>query len=170
MQTSNKFKTLITILSVALPVVVVILFQVKVEGYDLRFLPRIYAGINALTAILLITAVVQIKKGNKEIHRKLMMVNLILSALFLLMYVAYHITSDPAVYGGGYRGLYLFILISHIALSVAVTPLILFTLSRALAGEFDRHRALARITFPVWLYVAVTGVIVYFMISPYYQQ
>ncbi|MFM7195680.1 MAG: DUF420 domain-containing protein [Bacteroidota bacterium] len=170
MENSNKYKTLITILSVALPVVVVILFQVKVEGYDLRFLPRIYAGINALTAVLLIAAVVQIKKGNKEVHRKLMIVNLVLSALFLLMYVAYHITSDPAQYGGAYRGVYLFILISHIALSVVVTPLILFTLSRALAGEFDRHRALARITFPVWLYVAVTGVIVYLMISPYYQQ
>ncbi|MFM8347196.1 MAG: DUF420 domain-containing protein [Bacteroidota bacterium] len=170
MENSNKYKTLITILSVALPVVVVILFQVKVEGYDLRFLPRIYAGINALTAVLLIAAVVQIKKGNKEAHRKLMIVNLVLSALFLLMYVAYHITSDPAQYGGAYRGVYLFILISHIALSVVVTPLILFTLSRALAGEFDRHRALARITFPVWLYVAVTGVIVYLMISPYYQQ
>lgn len=170
MQPGKNYKTLITILSVALPVVVVVLFQVKVEGYDLRFLPRIYAGINALTAVLLIAAVVQIKKGNKEAHRKLMMVNLGLSAVFLLMYVAYHITSDPAVYGGDLRGLYLFILISHITLSVVVTPLILFTLSRALAGEFHRHRSLARITFPVWLYVAVTGVIVYFMISPYYQQ
>lgn len=163
-------KALITILSIALPVVVVVLFQVKIEGYDLRFLPRIYAVINAITAVLLVTAVVQIKNGNREAHRKLMMVNLVLSALFLLMYVAYHVTSDPAQYGGAYRGLYFFILITHIALSVVVTPLILFTLSRALNGEFDRHKKLAKITFPVWLYVAVTGVVVYFMISPYYQQ
>ncbi len=166
----KNHKTLITILSVALPVVVLILFQVKVDGYDLRFLPRIYAGINAVTAVLLVAAVVQIKKGDRDAHRKLMMVNLVLSALFLLMYVAYHITSDPAQYGGDYRGLYLFILVTHIALSVVVTPLILFTLSRALNGEFDRHKKLAKITFPVWLYVAVTGVVVYFMISPYYQQ
>ena len=165
----TKQRNLITALSVVLPIAVLVLFQVKISGYDTRFLPRIYAGINALTAVLLVAAVWLVRQGRREAHKRVMFVNLVLSALFLVMYVVYHITSDPATYGGEYRGLYLFILITHIGLSVAITPLVLFTLSRALNGEFDRHRKLARYTFPAWLYVAVTGVIVYLMISPYYQ-
>jgi putative membrane protein len=93
-----------------------------------------------------------------------------LSAAFLVMYILYHMTSDPSTYGGsgGWRYAYFFILITHIVLSVAVIPLVLFTFVRALSGNFERHRALARYTFPIWLYVAITGVIVYVMISPCY--
>ena len=95
-----------------------------------------------------------------------------LSAAFLVMYVLYHMTSDSTVYRGEgpMRIVYYFILISHIVLSVAVVPFVLFTFSRALSGNFERHKALAKFTFPIWLYVAVTGVLVYLMISPYYVQ
>ena len=94
-----------------------------------------------------------------------------LSTVFLVMYVAYHMTSDSTTYGGqGFvRYVYFFILITHILLSIVVIPLVLFTFVRALSQNFDRHKKLARVTFPVWLYVAVTGVIVYLMISPYYK-
>ena len=169
---NNPFRnsTIITILSVALPIVVALLFSVKIEGYDFSYLPPIYAAINGVTAILLVAAVLAIKSGNRSLHERLMITNLVLSSVFLVMYVLYHITSDPTPYGGeGFiRYVYYFILISHIILSVAVTPLVLFTLSRALQGDFVKHRRLAKITFPIWLYIAVTGVVVYLMISPYY--
>lgn len=169
---TNPFKnpTIITVLSVALPVVVALLFSIKIEGYDFSYLPPVYAAINGLTAVLLVAAVMAIRSGNRLLHERLMIVNLMLSSVFLVMYVLYHITSDPTPYGGegAIRYVYYVILISHIILSVAVTPLVLFTLSRALQGDFARHRRLAKITFPIWLYIAVTGVVVYLMISPYY--
>ena len=169
---NNPFRNpaIITILSVALPIVVALLFSVKIEGYDFSYLPPIYAAINGVTAVLLVAAVLAIRSGNRSLHERLMITNLVLSSVFLVMYVLYHITSDPTPYGGeGFiRYVYYFILISHIILSVAVTPLVLFTLSRALQGDFVKHRRLAKITFPIWLYIAVTGVVVYLMISPYY--
>jgi putative membrane protein len=151
-------------------VVVALLFRVKVEGYDFTFLPPIYASINGLTALLLIVALWAIKNGNKVLHERLMKINLGLSLLFLFMYVVYHMTSESTSFGGegNIRYVYFFILISHILLSISVIPLVLFTYLRAFNGEFDRHKKLARITFPIWLYVAITGVVVYVMISPYY--
>ena len=172
MEESKKktYRWIIIVLSVVIPVAVALLFRVKVDGYDLTFLPGIYAAINGLTAVILILARLAIKKGNRERHQKLIYTSLVFSALFLVMYVAYHITSEATTYGGEgpVRYIYFFILITHIFLSVAVVPLVLFTLLRALTGEFDRHRKLAKITFPVWLYVAASGVVVYLMISPYY--
>lgn len=161
---------LIIFLSIVIPLAVAILFRVKIDGYDFTFLPPIYATINGITAVLLIAAVVAIKKGNKLLHERLMKTCLGLSASFLVMYVLYHVTSDSAVYGGqgAIRYVYFIVLISHILLSVAIVPLVLFTLSRALSGNFEKHRALAKFTFPIWLYVAITGVVVYLMISPYY--
>ncbi len=161
---------LIIVVSVVIPLVVALLFRVKVEGYDFTFLPPIYASINGLTALLLIVALWAIKNGNKVLHERLMKVNLGLSLLFLLMYVVYHMTSESTSFGGegNIRYVYFFILISHILLSISVIPLVLFTYLRAYNGEFDRHKKLARITFPIWLYVAITGVVVYVMISPYY--
>lgn len=166
----EPYKKLIIALSIVIPLAVALLFQVKIEGYDFGFLPSIYASINGLTSILLIVAVWAIKNKKRSLHERLMKVNLALSALFLVMYVLYHITSDSTPYGGegAIKYLYYFILITHILLSVAVVPLVLFTLNRALSGNFEKHKALAKFTFPIWLYVAVTGVIVYLMISPYY--
>jgi putative membrane protein len=171
MEQKKLYKNLIIFASVFIPLAVALLFQIRIEGYDLSFLPLIYSFINGLTAVLLVIAVIQIKNGNRKAHENLMKTNMVLSAIFLVMYILYHITSDPTEYGGtGWiRYVYYFILISHIVLSVTVTPLVLFTFWRGWTGDFERHRKIAKITFPVWLYIAVTGVIVYWMISPYYQ-
>ena len=168
---SKKYNIWIWILSIAIPVVVAILFSVRIPGIErLGFLPPIYATINGGTAILLIIAVFQIKKGNRNTHELLMKSSIVLSALFLIMYVIYHMTSDSTPYGGEgmLRYIYFFILISHIVLSITVIPFVLITYVRAISGDFYKHRKIARITFPIWLYVAITGVIVYLMIAPYY--
>jgi putative membrane protein len=165
----NKYNKLIITLSVVIPLAVALLFRIKIEGYDFSFLPPIYASINGVTAVFLIIALIAIKKKNKALHEKMMTTCLILSSCFLLMYVIYHMTSSSTSYGGESSVIYYFILITHIMLSVAVIPLVLFTYVRALSERFDKHRKLARITFPIWLYVAVTGVVVYLMISPYYS-
>lgn len=168
----KTINNLIIAISIAIPLVVAILFRVKVEGYDFSFLPPIYASINGLTALLLLVALWAIKIGKKVLHERVMKTNIGLSLLFLVMYVAYHMTSHSTAFGGEgtVRIVYYFILITHILLSIAVIPLVLFTFLRAYNGEFARHKKLARITFPIWLYVATTGVIVYVMISPYYVQ
>lgn len=171
----KKYQKWIVALSIIIPVAVAILFGIKLKDFGLAvepltFLPPIYASINGLTAIVLIAAVIQIKKGNRTAHGRLMKFAITLSVLFLVMYVAYHMTSDSTPYGGegGIRYLYFFILISHIILSIGVIPLVLITYVRALAERFDKHKRIAKITFPIWLYVAITGVIVYLMIAPYY--
>lgn len=167
----EPYKRLIIVLSVAIPLAVATLFKVSIPGYDLSFLPPIYAGINGITAILLAAALIAVRQRNFTLHEMIMKTCIGLSALFLVLYVAYHMTSEPTPYGGSgpLKYIYYFILITHIILSVTVIPFVLFTFVRALAGNFERHRALAKWTFPIWLYVAVTGVVVYFMISPYYN-
>ncbi len=168
----KKFNRIINIVSVAIPVVVALLFGIKLPNVEpLSFLPPVYATINAVTAILLVIAVIAIKKGKRVLHQRLMTTCIVLSLLFLLMYVAYHMTSDSTPFGGEglLRYVYFFVLISHILLSIAIIPLVLKTYARAYLKQFERHRRLAKITFPIWLYVAITGVVVYLMISPYYQ-
>ena len=171
----KRYNKWIIVLSVAIPVVVAILFRVKLRdlGFDvepLSFLPPIYATINGLTAIVLIVAVWAIKNGKRVLHENLMKFAIFLSVLFLAMYVAYHMTSESTVFGGEgiIRYVYYTILITHICLSIIIIPFVLVTYVRALAQRFDKHKKLAKITFPLRLYVAVTGVIVYLMISPYY--
>lgn len=167
----NTYNAIIIAVSVLIPVVVALLSRVRIPNVaSLDMLPPLYAVINGLTAILLIAAVMQIKRGNRKKHEQLMKVNIFLSLLFLLMYIAYHVTSDMTKYGGDdtSRYIYYFILASHIILSVVLVPLVLFTYKHAALREFDKHRRLAKITFPIWFYVAVTGVVVYLMISPYY--
>ncbi|MFY0482626.1 DUF420 domain-containing protein [Flavobacterium sp. PLA-1-15] len=170
-----KYRKWIIILSVAIPLIVAILFGVKLKdfGYDvapLSFLPPIYASINGLTAVLLVAGVWAIKNGKRQLHENLMKIAIGCSVAFLGMYVAYHMTADSTKFGGEgvIKYIYYFILITHIVLSVIIIPFVLITYVRALAERFDKHRKLARITYPLWLYVAVTGVIVYLMISPYY--
>jgi putative membrane protein len=164
-----KFRKLIVVVSIVIPIAVAALFGIKVEGIDLSFLPPFYAGINGVTAVLLITALVAIKSKNTRLHQRLMQVCLSLSLLFLLCYVAYHMTSDSTSYGGSMKAVYYTILISHIILSVAVIPLVLFTYLFAWEGKFDKHKKWTRFAFPIWLYVAITGVVVYWMISPFYK-
>ena len=171
----TKHNKLIIVLSFAIPAVVALLFGVNLRklGYDvqpLSMLPPIYASINGLTAVILIAAVWAIKNGNRKLHENLMKVAIACSVAFLGMYVAYHMTSDSTKFGGEgvIKYLYYFILISHILLSIIIIPLVLTTYVKALSERFDKHKKIAKITFPIWLYVAVTGVIVYLMISPYY--
>lgn len=164
-------KRLITIVSIAVPIVVALLFGVRLPGVEpLRFLPPIYAGINALTALLLLVALWAIKTKNVQLHERVMKVCIALSLSFLVMYVAYHMTSDSTPYGGQgvIRIVYFTLLVSHILLSIIIIPLVLHTYLRAYLKQYRSHRKLARITFPIWLYVAITGVVVYLMISPYY--
>ena len=171
----KKYNKLIIAVSIIIPAVVAILFGVKLKdfGYNvqpLSFLPPIYATINGITAVVLVLAVIAIKKGNQKVHEWFMTTAIALSVAFLVMYVAYHMTADSTKFGGEgiIRYVYLFILLTHILLSIAIIPLVLITYVRALAKRFDKHRKIAKITFPLWLYVAVTGVVVYLMISPYY--
>ena len=166
----NKYSIWIKIISVTIPLVVAILFNVRID-YELPiFLPPIYATINALTSVLLVLALMAIKSKKIQLHQRLMQTCIFLSLVFLVMYIAYHMTTDPTPFGGeGYvKILYFFILISHILLSIALIPLVLISYVRAFQKEFPSHKKISKITFPIWLYVAVTGVIVYLMIDPYY--
>lgn len=174
-EAEKKYKNWIIVLSIVIPLAVAILFGVNLRkmGFDvqpLTFLPPIYASINGVTAILLVAAVSAVKRGNAKLHERLIKACMACSVAFLVMYVAYHMTSDSTPYGGeGWiRPVYFFILITHIVLSIVIIPFVLFTFVRGIAGAYERHKKLARITYPMWLYVAVTGVVVYLMISPYY--
>ncbi len=171
----KKYNKWIVVLSVSIPLVVAALFGVNLRrlGLDvepLTFLPPIYASINGLTAVLLLAALWAIRNKKIKLHEGLMKSAILCSVLFLIMYVAYHMTSDSTKFGGEgvVRYVYYFILITHIILSIVVIPLVLITYVRALTQRFDLHKKIARITFPIWLYVAISGVIVYIMISPYY--
>ena len=162
-------KKLIITLSFVIPMVVVVLFEIKIEGVDFSFLPPIYASINAFTAVTLILALVAIKQGKRNIHQSLMKLALLLSLAFLACYVAYHMTTDSTPYGGEYGMVYYPLLITHILLSVVVVPLVLFTYLFAWQGDFVKHKKWTRFAFPIWLFVAVSGVIVYKMIAPFYS-
>lgn len=187
----RKFRGSIIAVSIIIPVAVAVLFSVKLKDFGvevepLSFLPPIYASINGITALLLIMGLIAIKNGNRKVHERFMTTAIACSVAFLVMYVAYHMTTDSTVFGdinadglldetektnaGSMRYVYWFILLSHILLSVIIIPMVLFTYVRALAEQYDRHKKLAKITFPIWLYVAVTGVVVYLMISPYYAN
>jgi putative membrane protein len=168
---NKAYNAIIIVVSILIPVVVAVLSRARIPNVaPLDMLPPIYAVINGITAILLVVAVIHIKRGNKRKHQVLMKINILLSLLFLIMYIAYHVTSEMAIYGGEgiIRYVYYFILASHIILSGILVPLVLFTYKHAAMGQYLKHRKLARITFPIWFYVAVTGVVVYLMISPYY--
>ena len=184
MSNNKKYSSWIKIISIIIPLVVAGLFTVKIE-YELPiFLPPIYSSINGLTAILLIIAFVAIKNKNIKLHENLMKICIGLSLVFLIMYIAYHITSTSTIFGDvnkdGIRDasekaeigrelyVYAFILISHIILSIALIPMVLTSYVRAIQKQFDPHKRIGKITFPIWLYVTITGVIVYIMISPYY--
>ncbi len=167
----KNLNTLITVVSVVVPLVVAVLFNVKLPNVErLGFLPPLYASINALTAFLLIIALWAILNGKRRLHQNLMTTCIGLSVLFLVMYIAYHMTSESTSYGaeGVIRYVYFFILVSHIVLSIVIIPLVLKTYTFAYLKDFKTHRKWAKITFPIWLYVAISGVIVYLMISPYY--
>lgn len=138
---------------------------------DFTFLPAVYSALNALTAIILIVGLYFIKNGQKEKHEKAMTFAMLTSLLFLLGYVVYHITNaDTKFLGEGWiRPVYFFLLITHIVLAAVIFPFILFTYIRAYTAQFKRHVKMARWVYWLWLYVAITGPILYLMIRPYYQ-
>ena len=167
---TKKYNKWIVTLSIVIPLTVAILFGIKIDVELPVFLPPIYASINALTSIILVVAVWAIKNKKVKLHEKLIKTAIVFSVLFLALYVAYHMTSSSTKFGGVGRlkTVYFIILISHIVLSIAVIPFVLITYVRAITNNIELHKKIAKFTFPLWLYVTISGVVVYLMISPYY--
>lgn len=180
-------KWLIGIFSVIVFTAVVVLGKFRLEldpGFNVHIFATINAFINSAIALLLVAALVAVKNGKYRLHKRLMTTALILSVLFLVSYIAHHLLAGEAKFGdsnhdglvseeekllvGNVRIVYYFILATHIFLAAIILPFILFTAYRALTAEYALHKKLARITWPLWLYVAVTGPVVYWLISPYY--
>jgi putative membrane protein len=161
------------VVSAAVLVLVVIMQKARLplpEGWSTAFLPPLHAAINAIAALVLIASLVFVKTGNIRMHRATMVSAMGLSVLFLLSYVAYHFTNDPVRFGGQgtARLVYFVLLISHIILAAVSLPFILFTFIAGWTNRFAVHRRLARWVFPMWLYVALTGPVCYWMLRPYY--
>ena len=171
----NDAKARIFIIAVSIIVFIAIsvLSRVKLEvelGFDQHLFAKINAAINSTVSILLLAGLITVRKRNYLLHKRIMIVAIVLSSLFLVSYICHHLFTGETKFGGEgtIRYVYYFILGTHIVLAGIILPFILFTAYRSMIGEYARHKKLARITWPIWLYVAVTGVIVYFMISPYY--
>ena len=169
----KKAKTLIWVFSVIVFTAVVVLGRVKLDvdlGFDVHLFAQINAIINSAVAVLLVAALVAVKSKKYQLHRGLMMTAMLLSVLFLLSYICHHLFAGETKFGaeGISKTIYYLVLFTHIPLAGLILPFILFAAYRALIGEWPQHKKLARITWPIWFYVAVTGVVVYWMISPYY--
>ncbi len=170
----TRYKIVLGALGAIVPLLVAALYffpeTFRIPGAQVKSLPAVNAGLNSLTAVALLTGFYFIKQKNVLAHRAAMSTAFALGALFLLSYVAYHSQVASTHFGGAgaVRYAYFFLLLTHISLAVVTVGLVLFTLYFALTGQYTKHRAIARWTFPVWLYVSVTGVVVYFMIAPYY--
>ena len=170
------FVPIIISLSVIIPIAVAFLmlfpnvFHIASENYDFSSLPFFHAVLNGSTAILIFTGFVLIKNKKTELHKASMLSAFSLSSIFLVSYVISKITNEPISFGGEgmIRDIYFFILISHILLSIPVLPLALFSIYRAMTGEIEKHKSIVKWTFPIWMYVAITGVLVYLLMSPYY--
>lgn len=169
-----KAKWLIGVFSFVVFAAVVILGRVKLEvdlGFDVHIFAAINAVINSVIAVLLIAALWAVKAKRYVLHKQMMMTALLLSVLFLVSYIAHHLLAGDTKFGGegAIRTIYYIILVTHIFLAAIILPFILFTAYRALTAEYATHKKLAKYTWPLWLYVAITGPVVYWMISPYYQ-
>ena len=170
------FVPLIISLSIIVPIVVALLmlfpnvFHIESESIDFSSLPFFHAILNGSTAVLLFTGFILIKNKKANLHKISMLSAFVLSSVFLLSYVTSKLTNAPVPFGGEglIRYIYFFILISHIILSVLVLPLALFSIYRGMTGEIEKHKSIVKYTFPVWMYVAITGVLVYILMSPYY--
>ena len=162
------------ILSIAIPIVVALLLGVPTKlnfGAWTKNLPHLIGAINIVTSSVLLIGWIAIRRGNIAVHRSAMLTAFGLGACFLVCYVIYHLTNPSTVFGGQgvIRLFYYSVLLSHVLLSLVVLPLVLRALWYALLKHFDRHRRIAKLAYPIWLYVSITGVIAYWMISPYYQ-
>ena len=170
---SKKLGVAAWILSAVVLLLVVAMQKIKLplpDGWSTAYLPPFHAGINALAAVVLLVSLIFIKLGKVALHRATMVFAMVLSVLFLLSYVAYHMTNDPTRYGGegAIRTVYFVLHITHIFSAAVSLPFILFTFIAGWTNRFTAHRKLARWVFPLWLYVAVTGPICYWMLKPYY--
>lgn len=164
---------LIILFSVVVFVAVVFLSKIKLElelPFNVHVFAKLNAFINSAVSFLLLVGLLSVKRGRYSLHKKVMITSMVLSLLFLVSYICHHLLSDSTVFGGegAIKYVYYFILITHIILAAIILPFILFTSYRALVAEWPAHKKLARITWPIWFYVSVTGVIVYLLISPYY--
>jgi len=169
----KKARWLIGIFSFVVFAIIVALGRIKLGvkvGFDPHVFARINAGVNTVVAVLLVAALIAVKQKKYLLHKRIMLTAMILSIIFLISYIAHHLLAGETKFGGQgtIRYVYFFILSTHIFLAAIILPFILFTAYRALAAEWPKHRKLARITWPIWFYVAVTGPVVYFLISPYY--
>jgi putative membrane protein len=164
---------LIIVFSIVVFVAVVFLSRIKVDlnlPFDVHIFAKVNAIINSAVSFLLLVGLLAVKRSRYALHKKVMMTAMVLSFLFLVSYICHHLLSDSTSFGGegAIKIVYYIILISHILLAAIILPFILFTSYRALVAEWPGHKKLARVTWPIWFYVSVTGVIVYLMISPYY--
>ena len=183
----RRAKAWIWVVSIIVFLVIASLSRVKLDihvGFDSHYFAMANAVINSMVSVLLVSALVAVRRKNYLLHKKLMVAAIILSVIFLLSYVGHHLTTGDTKFGdingddivsdsekdavGAVRYVYYFILLTHIPLAGIILPFILFTAYRALSGNFEKHRKLARLTWPVWFYVAVSGVVIYLLISPYY--
>jgi putative membrane protein len=167
-------RTLILTVSITVFALVVVLGRVKwlIDlGFDKHIFAQFNAIVNSIVALLLLIALLAVKRKNYLLHKRLMLTAIVLSVLFLVSYICHHLFNEETKFGGvgSIRWIYFFILSTHIVLAAIILPFVLFTAYRALVAEFPAHRKLARITWPIWFYVSVTGVLVYLMISPYYR-
>jgi len=170
----KKAKLLIFTVSFVVFAAVVILSKVKIEvdlGFDSHVFAFVNAIINSIVSVLLVVALISVKYKNYILHKKIMLTAMALSALFLVSYIAHHLFNGDTKFGGEgtIKSIYYFILLTHIPLAAIILPFILFTAYRGLTSEFGTHKKMARYTFPLWLYVSITGVLVYVLISPYYS-
>jgi putative membrane protein len=169
----KKAKTLIFTFSIIIFTAVILLGRVTLDvdlGFDVHLFALANAVINSMVAILLLAALIAVKSKRYIIHKNLMLTAMILSILFLVSYICHHLFAGDTKFGGEgtIKTVYYIILFTHIPLAGIILPFILFSAYRAMTGEFEKHKKLVRITWPVWFYVAVTGVAVYWFISPYY--
>lgn len=169
----KKARTLIFLFSIVVFVAVAGLSRITLKldlGFDVHLFAKANAVINSAVAILLLAALIAVKAKQYLVHKRLMLTAMVLSILFLVSYICHHLFAGETIFGGGepLRTVYRIILFTHIPLAAIILPFILFTAYRALTGDWERHKKLARITWPIWFYVAVTGVVVYLMINPYY--
>jgi len=173
MKKSSANDKLINILSIAIPIAVAVLIGIQTRiplGNWTKVLPHVIGFLNSTTAISLIIGFIAIKNKNVELHRKSMGVSFVQGAVFLVLYILYHISNPSTPFGGQgiIRPIYYFLLISHILLSIGVVRLVLLAIYHALTGEIERHKKIVKWAFPIWLYVSISGVLVYLLISPYY--
>ncbi|GKU75995.1 DUF420 domain-containing protein [Paenibacillus sp. L3-i20] len=170
----KNYTPLVAVLTVVIVALIAILFFLPAYdgeiGFDVKILPMLNAIFNSFTFLALIVALIAILKKNIKMHRTFIGLAFTTTTLFLVSYVTYHYLTESTPFGGEgiVRSIYFFILLTHIVLAIVVVPLALLSVARGLSNQIDKHRKIARWTMPIWLYVSLTGVIVYLMISPYY--